>query len=107
MHLRRSVHNVLFWACDSYVACGTSHGAHADGTPLGIPADAETKAWRVKAHHAFDSLWRLGEFSRNEAYAWLCQRMNMTRDEGHIGRFTIEECQLLIAYVEEHQKEQS
>lgn len=103
MRLRRN-HHGLFWGCDTYVACGTTHGAHEDGTPLGLPADKETKAWRVRAHNAFDPLWQSGKLSRTDAYQWLCYVLNKTSDEGHIGRFTIDECKLLIDKIEERER---
>ncbi len=104
MRLRRHEQHGLFWGCDSYVACGTSHGAHADGAPLGLPADQETKAWRMKAHVAFDPLWQTGKLSRHDAYTWLCLVMEKTSEEGHIGRFTLEECKLLIEKIEERDR---
>ena len=99
MKLRRHVQQGLFWACDTYMICGTSHGAAPDGAPLGKPATPETKVWRIKAHEAFDPLWKSGEFSRSGAYEWLCEVMGKTEEEGHIALFTIEECQMLIEHV--------
>lgn len=103
MRLRRGIYG-LFWGCDTYVLCGTTHGAHEDGTPLGLPADRETKAWRMRAHASFDPLWQSGKLSRSAAYQWLCHVMGKTQDDGHIGRFTIEECQMLIDKIEERER---
>ena len=58
---------------------------------------------RVRAHQVFDELWKEGEMTRPEAYAWLCSVMNKTEDEGHIACFDIEECELLIEMVKERQ----
>ncbi len=99
MSLRRHVQYGLFWGCSTYAACGTKHGAHADGTPLGTPATPETKVWRVKAHQAFDPLWQSGKLTRNEAYQWLQLVMGKSVEEGHIGLFTLDECQALIQHV--------
>jgi ssDNA-binding Zn-finger/Zn-ribbon topoisomerase 1 len=104
MRLRRHELYGLFWGCDTYVACGTKHGAHADGRPLGTPADQETKEWRVKAHDAFDPLWKTGKLTRSDAYEWLCQVMGKTKEEGHIGHFTVEECKGLIEKIEERDR---
>lgn len=103
MTLRKNLTG-LFWGCDTYVSCGTTHGAHEDGRPLGTPADPETKEWRVRAHRAFDPLWQTGKMSRREAYDWLCQVMGKTSEEGHIGHFTIEECKQLIEKIEERDR---
>lgn len=48
----------LFYGCERYPACRGSHGAHPDGRPLGIPADAATRKARNDAHGYFDRLWR-------------------------------------------------
>lgn len=85
-----------FYGCSRWPACKATHGAHADGTPLGIPASKETKVWRIKAHDAFDRLWQDGSMSRNEAYRWLQEAMGLSSRECHIGRFNIAECQRVI-----------
>ena len=76
--------------------CKGAHGAHPDGSPLGIPANQETKQWRIKAHDAFDNFWRSHGMQRQEGYRWMQKAMNMTVDEAHIGKFTITLCQRLI-----------
>lgn len=106
MTLRRHAQYGLFWGCDSYASCGTSHGARPDGTPLGEPATRETKEWRVRAHAAFDPLWQSGKLTRNEAYDWLCQVMNKTLEKGHIALFSVEECQQLIEHVKARSRSQ-
>lgn len=99
MSLKRHAIYGLFWACPTYAACGTSHGARSDGSPLGRPASRETKEWRVKAHKVFDQIWQSGEMSRAHAYMWLGRVMGKTIEGGHIALFTIEECQELIQHV--------
>lgn len=90
-----------FWGCSRFPACRASHGAHADGTPLGIPADAETKAARMAAHEAFDlATWRSGRMGRNAAYRWLANRLGLTREECHIGRFDKVQCGRVIELAE-------
>lgn len=86
-----------FYGCSRFPACKAAHGAHPDGRPLGIPANAETKAWRMRAHDAFDQLWKSGRMSRREAYAWLRTTMGLGKADCHIGRFDIDQCQQVIA----------
>ena len=81
-----------FWSCTRYPACKGIHGAHPNGEPLGIPADAETKRWRVKAHAVFDQI----DMPRKERYLHLQRLMGLSKDEAHIGRFDIEQCKRLI-----------
>ena len=85
----------LFYGCD-YPYCKATHTAHPDGRPLGIPADNETRGWRVKAHLAFDTALKRCSLSRNQAYRSLARTMGMSRSECHIGRFGIEECKRVI-----------
>lgn len=86
-----------FYGCSNYPECKGTHGAHPDGKPLGIPANKETKSARIRAHAAFDQLWKEKDspMSRGEAYAW------MKRETGfeHIGELTKEECEELCACI--------
>lgn len=87
----------IFYGCTEFPDCTATHGAHKDGTPLGIPANAETKKWRIEAHKAFDKLWKNGGcMSRKQAYRHLRERMNLTAMECHIGRFDISQCKRVI-----------
>lgn len=91
-----------FYGCSRYPECKAVHGAHPDGKPLGIPANAETKRWRMEAHKLFDQLWKSGAHTKDEAYAELQARMKMTPEEAHIGRFTKEQCIELIRQFYDH-----
>lgn len=86
----------MHYACEN--GCCT-HGAHPDGRPLGVPADKATRLARMEAHRQFDRLWRYADspMTRKKAYLWLKRQTNMTRVEAHIGRFTIEQCEQLVA----------
>lgn len=90
----------LFWACTRYPECDGKHGAHPDGRPLGIPANKATKAARIRAHDAFDAYWRSQGWERSAAYRWLREQMGLSKAECHIGRFDIEQCDLVIRVVE-------
>lgn len=59
---------------------------------------------RIRAHKVFDPLWQSNKMTRTEAYEWLCEAMNKTPDLGHIGLFSLEECDELIEKVNEKQK---
>lgn len=97
MVLRESKYG-KFYGCSRYPFCKGAHGAHADGRPLGVPADQETKQLRIIAHGQFDRLWS-GEgatVSRREAYVYLSKIMELPESEAHIGRFTKEQCNKLL-----------
>lgn len=91
-----------FYGCTQHgkTGCRGGIGAHPDGSPVGTPADQATRDARVRAHDAFDSLWRVGGFTRKEAYAWLQGAMGMLPDQAHIGRFDLEQCGAVVAHVE-------
>ena len=75
--------------------CRGSHGAHPDGRPVGVPADARTKRARISAHDAFDRLWKHGRMSRSQSYAWMSDALGMSPDEAHIGKFDVDSCKRL------------
>ena len=90
----------LFYGCERFPDCRCAHGAHPDGRPLGIPADKETKKFRMKAHDWFDRLWRSERMTRKEAYMWMRETMFLTRSQAHIGKFDKKQCMQLIACVQ-------
>lgn len=81
----------LGWHCPD-ASCGGRHGAHPDGRPLGIPADAGTRRARAEAHDAFDRLWQHGAMTRSQAYSWLARTLGVGKDEAHIGMLGRDEC---------------
>lgn len=85
----------MFYGCIMFPRCRATHGAHPDGAPLGVPANQETKTWRIKAHAAFDDFWH-GKMRRGEAYKWLQQKLGLSADECHIGMFNVERCKRVI-----------
>jgi hypothetical protein len=83
-----------FYSCSRWPACSGIHGAHPNGAPMGIPGNAETKAWRIKAHAAFDESYK--DLPRPERYKRLMYVMGLTEEEAHIARFDIDQCKRLI-----------
>lgn len=79
--------------CDARVGChrGTDK-------PLGTLANAPLRDARMRAHAAFDTLWRSCGIPRREAYAWLGGLMQLKRDACHIGLFTMEQCERVVQY---------
>ena len=79
--------------CDAYV--GVHNGTD---TPLGRLANRELRRWRNRAHAAFDPLWQQGPYRcrRNDAYAWLAEKMGLPKEETHIAMFDVEQCQQVI-----------
>lgn len=97
MILRNSKHGI-FYGCSRYPDCKGTHGAHPDGSPLGVPADKETKEWRMKTHKVFDPLWkdRKYGYSRKDAYELLQRLTGLPPEDCHISRFDISTCKRVI-----------
>jgi len=64
----------------------------------GLPR-RHVKLARIRAHDAFDVLWRRGYMSRPAAYAWLSREMGV--DEAHMKTMGCEECERVVELVEE------
>lgn len=82
--------------CDAYV--GSHHGSTR---PLGRLANAELRAWKMKAHAAFDPLWKPrgsegAKMSRSEAYRWLAWCLGIDGSACHIGMFDVELCKRTV-----------
>lgn len=89
-----------FYGCINYPACRGLVSAHQDTKePMGLPADMATRKARMRAHAAFDTLWKGGPLTRRGAYRWLRQTLSLSYEEGHIGRLTLTQCEALIAAV--------
>lgn len=79
-----------FWQCP----CGSALvGCHPGTiTPLGTPADKDTRRARMAAHDAFDPLWKSKTLRRTEAYKRLASKLNIRAEDCHIGLFDIATC---------------
>lgn len=71
-------------------------GCHRNGKPLGRLADSDTRHWRNQAHQIFDPVWQVGNISRSKSYKIMADVLNLTRDEAHIGMFSVDQCKELI-----------
>jgi hypothetical protein len=87
--------------CDAYVG---THRNSKNHEPLGRLANAELRAWKVKAHAAFDPLWRTKmrrenctkQEARQAGYRWLAKQLSITVEECHIGCFDVEMCRRVV-----------
>lgn len=77
--------------------CRGAHGAHPDGSPHGVPADAATRRARSEAHEVFDRTWKIGGLTRSQAYAWMRETVGC----GHVSEMSREQCRALVAAVYE------
>ena len=117
----------LMYICENYPSCDAYVGVHkSSNKPLGHLASKELREWKVKAHAAFDGLWkrklaqrRAGKpgksglpgdasykqiYARSAGYKWLAEQMQLTAKECHIGMFTVEQCMKVVAICEPYNK---
>lgn len=59
-----------------------------------------THAARIKAHEAFDALWKNGHMTRKEAYHRLRKAMEMTVDECHMSYMTEKQAKAVVSLVD-------
>lgn len=70
------------YACKN---CGASVGCHENtNNPLGKMATCKTRQLRAKAHLEFDRLWKEHLMSRDNAYLWLANKLNIEIENCHI-----------------------
>ena len=83
----------LFYAC---LPCQAWVGCHK-GTdkPLGRLANKELRQAKVKAHAAFDPIWR-SSGNRRGGYAWLAEQLGIEAKDCHIGMFDVPMCERVV-----------
>lgn len=87
----------MIYLCSQYPKCDAYVGCHkGTATPLGRLANSELRYWKKEAHKKFDWLWKGGGMTRTGAYKLLQQRMNLTEEEAHIGKFDVEQCKRVV-----------
>jgi ssDNA-binding Zn-finger/Zn-ribbon topoisomerase 1 len=106
MHLRNSARYGLFYGCSRYPDCRATHGAHQhSGEPLGYPADAETKALRIKLHRVFDRFWKgPNGMKRKTAYRLLAELMSIPKSVCHIAMFNADQCRKAIKILKDKEE---
>lgn len=99
---RPDLHGLRFWQC---APCDAFVGCHKNGdgmTPLGTPANKETREARKRAHAAFDPIWRDGSTSRKKAYNWLASTLGYQQGKCHISWMNAEECNRVVIAAQSH-----
>jgi ssDNA-binding Zn-finger/Zn-ribbon topoisomerase 1 len=91
-----SVTGLRFYGCSRFPECYGKHGCHADGSPLGVPANKQTRLARMAAHAAFDAAWQARGLTRKEGYRWLQEITGLPRHKAHISKFDEAQCLDLI-----------
>ena len=100
--LRRSYRlDCWFYGCELYPTCNGTLPANSDGSPRGGPRTKELQGWRNRAHEAFDCLWKNEHCSRGDAYSWLRAATELSHDDAHMMKMSIEQCSAVIRFVDQ------
>lgn len=92
-----------FWRC---APCKAWVGCHpTTQRPLGRLANAELRSAKSVVHSVFDLIWKGGEMSRGNAYAWLADQLGIPVSECHVGMFDLERCKLAIDVCRERRRQ--
>lgn len=95
------------YVCDRYPVCNAYVAAHQKTLePMGTLANGDLRNKRIKAHKAFDWLWKSGLMTKWQAYKWMQGKMGLSPDQAHIAKFGEYRCDQLIAVCREMQKHQ-
>lgn len=85
------------YVCQRYPDCDAYVGVFKDNrTPKGTLANSELRNKRIRAHRAFDEIWKSGIMSRGQAYQWMQHKFGLSKDQAHIGYFSDYLCLQLI-----------
>lgn len=68
---------------------------------LGRLAKRQLREWKIKAHNAFDQIWRTKKLSRDNAYYWLSIQLGIDREITHMGMFDVDQCKKVVQICEE------
>lgn len=90
--------------------CGHCHASVCchPGTvaPLGLMADAGTRALRIRAHQAFDPIWRNGANTRAKAYRMLAYHLSVADEACHIATLSVAQLKATIQFSRDYFSEQ-
>lgn len=99
---RRDLADRVMWICE----CGAYVGSHPNTEiPLGYPAGEAVRRLRMRAHDAYDALWKAkvetAKISKGKAralaYTWLAGELQIAPHLCHISMFGAEDCRRVIA----------
>lgn len=91
----------LIWICRPCEAWVGTHKTSPVNAPLGRLANKELRKWKQAAHACFDPLWKTKKMTRNQAYKWLAEKLNIHHRCCHIGYFDVDQCKAVVAIMEE------
>lgn len=85
----------MVWAClpcDAWVGCHK----RSKNKPKGRLANRALRDAKIRAHAAFDPIWKSGMMKRGSAYGWLADQLGVDGKDCHIGMFDEDQCQRVV-----------
>ena len=76
--------------------CGASLIANKYGQPLGTPATKNVRRLRMRAHIAFDQLWKSGDVTRSSAQRWIANELGIPFRKCHFGYMNRQQLEVVI-----------
>ena len=94
---KENSNNTMLYVCSRYPECNT-YIRTIPGTslPLGTLADGTLRRARLETHRSFNRLYLSGLMSKDGAYDWLAMFLQAPKQEAHIARLDLYDCQKLI-----------
>lgn len=86
-----------YYVCGNFNECQSYIGAYENTyDPMGEMANKELRLLRIHAHLVFDEVWRKGIWTKDEAYAFLADKLSLKKRQTHISQFNIYHCRKTI-----------
>ena len=95
---RDNPNHTMLYVCSNYPHCDAYVRTHpGTNIPVGTLANRKLRMLRNEAHHQFDQLYRSGIMSKQDAYLWLADLLQMPLSKAHIGYLGEYYCNEVIA----------
>lgn len=83
---RKNPNHTMLYVCSNYPRCDAYVRTHSGTSiPVGTLANPRLRKLRHQAHYYFNQLYYSGLMSKQEAYLWLTELLQIPPSEAHIG----------------------
>ena len=83
---RKNPNHTMLYVCSNYPRCDAYVRTHSGTSiPVGTLANPRLRKLRHQAHYYFNQLYYSGLMSKQEAYLWLMELLQIPPSEAHIG----------------------
>lgn len=83
---RKNPNHTMLYVCSNYPRCDAYVRTHSGTSiPVGTLANPRLRKLRHQAHYYFNQLYCSGIMSKQDAYLWLTELLQIPPSEAHIG----------------------